>query len=57
MKTKNVRISGVQVLTHFLPTFGCTIESRTNSTTASSAFMKPDGIEPVLPQVAPDGPA
>ena len=33
MKTKNVRISGVQVFTHLRPTLGSTIESRTNSTT------------------------
>ena len=29
MKTKNVSSSGVQVLTHLRPTFGCTISSRT----------------------------
>ena len=44
MNTKNVRRSGVQVLTHFVPTLGSTIESRMNWTTNSSAFMKPDGI-------------
>ena len=43
MKTKNVTISGVQVLTHFFPTLGSTIESRMNSTTASSAFVNPEG--------------
>ena len=34
MKTKNVSSSGVQVLTHLCPTFGCAIESRMNSTIA-----------------------
>ncbi len=43
MKKKNVRKSGVHVTTHFDPTLGCEIESRTNSTTASSAFMDPVG--------------
>ncbi len=43
MKTKNVRMSGVQVATHLRPTFGSTISSRTNTTTASRAFMKPVG--------------
>ena len=40
---KNVSMSGVQVLTHLRPTFGCTISSRTYSTTASSALMNPVG--------------
>ena len=44
MKKKSVSSSGVQVLTHFLPTFGSTIESRTNSTSASRPFMNPVGI-------------
>ncbi len=44
MKVKNVRISGAQTFTHRRPTFGCTTESRKNTTTASSPFMKPDGI-------------
>ena len=43
MKMKNVRISGVQVLTHLRPTFGCTISSRTYRTTASRALMNPVG--------------
>ncbi len=40
---KKVRISGVHVFTHFRPTFGSVISSRTNSTTNSSAFMNPFG--------------
>ena len=44
MKTKSVSTRGVQVLTHFLPTLGSTMESRTYSTTASRAFMKPEGM-------------
>ena len=43
IKTKNVRISGVQVWTNFLPTLGKTMESLMNTTTNSSAFMNPDG--------------
>ena len=39
----SVRMKGVQVPTHFFPTLGSTMESRTYSTTASSAFMNPDG--------------
>ncbi len=35
--------SGVQVSTHLSPTLGRTIDSLMKSTTASSAFMKPDG--------------
>ena len=31
------------MFTHLRPTFGCTISSRTYSTTASSAFMNPVG--------------
>ena len=44
MKMNNVRRRGVQVFTHFLPTFGRAMESRMNSTTASRAFMSPVGI-------------
>ena len=43
MNMKSVRSSGVQVRTHFDPTFGCAIASRTNSTTSSSAFAAPAG--------------
>jgi hypothetical protein len=43
MNTKKVSASGAHVCTHLRPTFGSTIESRTNSTTASRPFMKPDG--------------
>ena len=44
MKNKNVRIRGAQLFTHFGPTFGFTIESRTKETTISSAFISPVGI-------------
>ena len=44
MKKKKVRTSGVQLFTHLRPTLGCTISSRTNSTTASRPFMNPEGM-------------
>ncbi len=44
MNTKKVSSSGAHVLTHFLPTFGRSIESRIHSTRYSSAFAKPEGI-------------
>ena len=43
MKKKNVKINGVHVFRYFLPTFGNTIESRINCTTASNTVMKPEG--------------
>ncbi len=43
MNRNSVRMSGVQVRTHLRPTAGSTIVSRTNSTTASSTFIRPVG--------------
>src|SRR5205823_5321587 len=43
MKTKKVRMSGVHVFTHLRPTLGSTMVSRTNSTTHSIPFIRPDG--------------
>ena len=43
IKKKNVRTSGVQVMTHFGPTFGLTMESRMNWTMASIPFIHPEG--------------
>ena len=43
MKKNNVRTNGVQVMTHFGPTFGLTMESRMNWTMASIPFIHPDG--------------
>ena len=40
----SVRMNGVHVFTHFFPTLGSTMESRTYSTIASRAFMNPVGI-------------
>ena len=44
MNVKKVNTSGVQVLTHFGPTLGSTIESRMNWTIHSTPVMKPVGI-------------
>ena len=48
IKKKNVNINGVQVLTHFSPTFGLTIESLINWTMASMAFNQPEGMADLL---------
>jgi SH3-like domain-containing protein len=43
MNRNSVSTNGVQTAVHLRPTFGSTMLSRTNRTTASSAFMKPVG--------------
>ena len=43
MNTNIVSSSGVQVLTHFPPTFGSTTVSRRNRTITSSTLRPPDG--------------
>ena len=43
IKKKKVRIIGDHVMPHLSPTFGFTMESRINCTTASSAFIQPLG--------------